>query len=148
MSHTEMQPTKVTTFIKSLPSVKTECSICFHTRWERGVQLPCGHEFGKKCMTDWFQAEEGNAGTCPHCRRVLFLKPDKPPQKRSGWTVIEWWIALVAIVVLDILAIGHTLGKFFGLFGMVGVGWWMDLIIVVFLTPLVLFALYLDYRKR
>ena len=43
---------------------------------EQAVSLPCGHVFGRDCLTSWI---EGSNNTCPICRRPLFPSRLHPP---------------------------------------------------------------------
>jgi len=54
--------------IKGLKEVDSgECSICLADAPEERLEMPCGHAFGKECLTHWL--EQNN--TCPMCRKEL-----------------------------------------------------------------------------
>lgn len=56
-----------------------ECSICAEPYSEGNTtprQLPCGHEFHRRCVDDWLL---NRSGTCPLCRsRVMKLQNTAP----------------------------------------------------------------------
>ena len=83
---------EATTFLEGLPVVplhdlaedNRDCNICqepYATGCESDVvRLPCGHIFGKLCISTWLTKDAGPANsTCPMCRTVLF---DVPRQRR------------------------------------------------------------------
>ena len=78
--------------IESLPPDERECSICtlpyrsplgilqglIGGPSESPLQLPCGHIYGKACLTRWL----ANHTTCPHCRHQLFDRSSVPEVPR------------------------------------------------------------------
>ena len=53
-----------------LPVYLGECTLCYHEQ-SFLVQLPCSHEFGIDCITEWFMRN----ASCPMCRtRYHFLE--------------------------------------------------------------------------
>ena len=65
----------IKTKVKSLSRIQLsaccaeDCSICMesHNKIDT-VTTSCGHEFGKKCYTNWLRAPHGNQ-CCPVCRK-------------------------------------------------------------------------------
>jgi hypothetical protein len=40
------------------------------------VTLPCKHIFGYECIKKWLHTGRGNSNRCPHCRCVVYKKPN------------------------------------------------------------------------
>ena len=77
-------------FLSQLPVIEketlhddTECTICFTefgtsvngSSIEYPLQLPCTHIMGSECIRTWLSSSKEGKKTCPHCRRVLFIRP-------------------------------------------------------------------------
>uniref|UniRef100_A0A0N4ZCF5 RING-type domain-containing protein n=1 Tax=Parastrongyloides trichosuri TaxID=131310 RepID=A0A0N4ZCF5_PARTI len=50
-----------------------DCCFCYHDFTEKDtshecVSLPCGHKYGKSCITKYF-VKQGILSFCPHCYR-------------------------------------------------------------------------------
>ncbi|KAG2076955.1 hypothetical protein BDR04DRAFT_1002302 [Suillus decipiens] len=75
------------------PLLEKDCAVC-KEQFQLGtedpeeqviVTLPCKHPFHKPCILPWLKS----SGTCPVCRRVIFLYPSplsSPPGPGSGFS--------------------------------------------------------------
>jgi hypothetical protein len=43
------------------------------------VTLPCRHIFGHECIKKWLRTGRGNNNSCPHCRLVIYQRPEPKP---------------------------------------------------------------------
>jgi hypothetical protein len=64
-------------------TAKNECPICTENDAKATVQTQCKHVFHETCLRTWLSelAGNGQAGTCPYCRNVLF---GATGQRRTG----------------------------------------------------------------
>jgi len=66
----KMHPADPNTILNFIPSTNLvgECPICLENNTKEDiVESPCGHQFHRNCIVDWF--EHGNF--CPVCRATL-----------------------------------------------------------------------------